>query len=401
MSLNKLSIEDLNPAGKKVLLRVDFNVPLKDGKVDNDLRIQAALPTIKYLIGRGARVIAMSHLGRPDGKVVEKLRMAPVAKALGDLLGSPVKYVNDCVGPVVEKEANNLKDGEVLLLDNIRFYAEEEANDPEFSKKLASLGEIFVNDAFGTAHRAHASTEGVTKFVKQSAAGYLMKKELDYLGMALFNPKKPFTAILGGAKVSDKIKVIDSLLPRVDKLLIGGGMAFTFLKAKGFEIGKSILEKEQIELASKLMAGAPEKLELPVDIMASDVFEFDSRKVGVLQNYAADKIPSNMIGLDIGPDSVKKYADIVRNSKTVVWNGPMGVFEIEATAKGTFEIAKALADATKGGAVTIIGGGDSASAIEHAHLEDQVSFVSTGGGASLKFLEGKALPGVKALTDKT
>lgn len=396
----KLFIEDLNVKGKRVIVRVDFNVPLKDGIVENDKRIRAALPTIKYLRDHGARTILMSHLGRPKGQMNESMRMKPAADALSKLISQEVKYVTECVGENVSKAAGELKDGEILLLENLRFHPEEEKNDPEFARSLASLAELYVNDAFGTAHRAHASTEGVTKYIEQCASGYLMKKELDYLGGVIANPKHPFVAILGGAKVSDKIMVIENLLPLVDRIVIGGGMVFTFLKAKGLNIGKSLLEKEKIDTARDLLLRAGDKIMLPDDFMVSSEFDFENRKVGELKTVSAESIPDNSIGLDIGPTSINHFSEYLKKSRTVIWNGPMGVFEIEETARGTFGIAHALAEATDHGATTVIGGGDSASAIKKAGLSDRVSHVSTGGGASLEFLEGKELPGVAALTNR-
>jgi phosphoglycerate kinase len=399
--MNKLFIEDLEVTGKKVIVRVDFNVPLKDGAVENDKRLVESLPTIKYLVGKGAKVILMSHLGRPDGQVVESQRMAPVAARLGELLGKPVKATRDCVGSEVEAAVAAMAGGDVLVLENLRFHAAEEANDPAFAKQLASLADVYVNDAFGTAHRAHASTAGITQHLKACASGYLMKKELDFLGSALANPVRPFVAIIGGAKISGKIDVIEALLPKVDKLLIGGGMTFTFYRALGLEVGTSLVEADKIELAKSLIAKGGDKLVLPVDARVSAEVDFKARTVGAVKVVAKDAIPAAEKALDIGPETEALFAGIVRGAKTVVWNGPMGVFEIEATAQGTLTIAQALADATQNnGAVTVIGGGDSASAIKKAGVAKKVSHVSTGGGASLEFLEGKALPGVVALTDK-
>jgi phosphoglycerate kinase len=395
----KLFIEDLQVKGKRVITRVDFNVPLKDGKVESDKRLRESLPTIQFLAKNGAKVILMSHLGRPKG-VTESLRLAPVAQALSLLLGKPVKVASDSVGPEVEKAVAALKDGDILLLENLRFYAEEEGNDPAFAKQLASLADIYVNDAFGTAHRAHASTEGITRHIATSAAGYLMKKELDFLGGALDLPKRPFVSIIGGSKISGKIDVIEALLPKVDKLLIGGGMAYTFLKAQGFEIGKSLCENDKVDLAKSLLARAGDKIQLPVDFVCTDAFDFKGRKLGNLKTVEKAGIPADMESVDIGPKTAALYASIVTSAKTVVWNGPMGVFEIKESAAGTFAVAKALVEATGKGAITIIGGGDSAAAIEQLGLETQVSHVSTGGGASLEFLEGKVLPGVHALTEK-
>ncbi|MCB1314696.1 MAG: phosphoglycerate kinase [Leptospiraceae bacterium] len=400
MSLNKLFIEDLQLKSTPVIVRVDFNVPINNGKVDNDKRLRASLPTIQHLIKQGARTVLMSHLGRPKGKVVDSLRMGPVAERLSELLGQKVYYVTDCIGDEVSAAVQNLKDGEVLLLENLRFYPEEEKNDADFAKKLASGIKVYVNDAFGTAHRAHASTEGIAAHVEQAACGYLMKKELEFLGAAIANPTRPYVAITGGAKISGKIDMIQNLLPKVDALLIGGGMTYTFLKAQGLEIGKSLLEAEKVDLAASLLKQGGDKLVLPVDFRVSPEMDFDNRTVGALTTVGADAIPADQMGLDIGPETIQKFCNIILNAKTIVWNGPMGVFEIAATAEGTHAVARALAEATAKGATTIIGGGDSASAVEKAGLADKVSHVSTGGGASLEFLEGRALPGVLALTDK-
>jgi phosphoglycerate kinase len=396
----KLFVEDLSTAGKRVIVRVDFNVPLKDGKVESDKRIKESLPTINYLRKQNAKVILMSHLGRPDGKRVPEMSLRPVADALAALLGAPVAFAEDCVGPAAEQAVAALAPGGVLLLENLRFHAEEEENDPVFAKKLAALADLYVNDAFGSAHRAHASTEGITHFVPQAASGYLMKKELDYLGDALSNPKRPFVAVLGGSKVSSKIDVIKSLLPRVDKLLIGGGMTYTFLKAQGLEVGKSIVENDKLDLARSLMAEAGDKLELGTDFVVTDKLDFKARTVGALKTVAKDAIPADWEAVDVGPATVATFTQVLLGAKTIIWNGPVGVFEIDATAKGTMAVAEALAKATAGGATTIIGGGDSASAVKKAGVANKVSHVSTGGGASLEFLEGKVLPGVAALTDK-
>jgi phosphoglycerate kinase len=409
----KLFIEDLDLGGKRVLMRVDFNVPLKDGKVENDKRLRAALPSIRYVLDKGASLVLMSHLGRPNGERVDKLSLAPVAERLSELLGRPVKQLDDCVGPDVEKACAALEPGQVVLLENLRFHIEEEGKakgpdgsstkaDPDtvkaFRASLSKLGDVFVNDAFGTAHRAHSSMVGVD--LPRRAAGYLMKKELDYLGDAVENPTRPFVAIIGGAKVSGKIDVIESLLPKVDTLIIGGGMAYTFYKARGKEIGGSLVEDDRIEMAKALLEKGGDKLVLPVDTVVTDTFDFDARKVGTLKTVPWDGIGPKDIGVDIGEKTREKLAGIVKGAKTAVWNGPMGVFEIPETAKGTVAIAQALAEATKAGATTIVGGGDSVSAIEQMGLDDQVSHVSTGGGASLEFLEGKELPGVAYLTDK-
>lgn len=404
LKMNKKTIKDIDVAGKRVLVRVDFNVPLDENRnITDDRRIQSALPTIKYLLDNGASVILMTHLGRPKtddaGKVlpdsVAAFNLDPVAKRLSELLGKDVKKVNDSIGDEVKAAAASLKPGDVLLLENVRFYKAETKNDPEFAKQLASLGEIFVNDAFGTAHRAHASTEGIAHDLP-AVAGFLMEKELDYLGKAIGNPERPFLAILGGAKVADKIPVIDNLLNKVDELIIGGGMMFTFYKAMGYEIGKSLLDQEGIELAKNAMAKAKEKgvkLHLPVDVVvASEFSEAADTKV-----VPADQMPTDMLGMDIGPKSIEEFSEAIKRAKTVVWNGPMGVFEMPKFAAGTNAIAKAMAESD---ATTIVGGGDSAAAVEKMGFAAKMSHVSTGGGASLEFLEGKVLPGVDALQDK-
>jgi phosphoglycerate kinase len=396
----KLFVEDLPVTNKRVIVRVDFNVPLKDGKVESDKRLKESLPTINYLREKNAKVILMSHLGRPDGKRVPDMSLRPVADALAGLLGAPVAFADDCVGPAAEKAVAALAPGGVLLLENLRFHAAEEENDPAFAKQLAALADVYVNDAFGSAHRAHASTEGITKFVPQAASGFLMKKELDYLGEALGNPKRPFVAVIGGSKVSGKIDVIKNLLPRVDKLLIGGGMTYTFLKAQGLEVGKSIVENDKLDLARSLLAEAGDKLVLGTDFVVTDKLDFKGRTVGAIKTVARDEIPADWEAVDAGPDTVAAFTKTLLGAKTIVWNGPVGVFEIDATAKGTIAIAEALAKATAAGATTIIGGGDSASAVKKAGVASKVSHVSTGGGASLEYLEGKVLPGVAALTEK-
>ena len=398
--MEKLFIEDLDLKSKRVIVRVDFNVPLNNGTVENDKRLRASLPTIQFLQKQGARVILMSHLGRPKGKIVDSMRMKPVAKALGNLLETEVKYTKDCIGSEVLHAVEDLADGQVLLLENLRFYAAEENNSEIFAKQLAAAAEIYVNDAFGTAHRAHASTAGITKYMDQSAAGYLLNEELKYLGSSLVTPERPFVAIMGGAKVSSKIGVIEALLDRVDKLILGGAMTHTFLKAQGKSIGKSVFEVDKVDLAARILEKGGDKIILPEDYLISDKFDFKTRKIGNLRAVSSAGIPEGFYALDIGPKSSQAFKEIVLGAKTVVWNGPMGVFEIDETAKGTFEVADALAQATKKGAITVIGGGDSAAAIEKAGLADQVSHVSTGGGASLKFMEGKVLPGVDSLTDK-
>lgn len=399
--MRKLFVEDLELRGKRVLMRVDFNVPLADGRVANDNRIRAALPTIKHVLQQGGRLILMSHLGRPKGERVAKMSLRPCADDLGKLLGRSVQFTDDCIGPEVEAAVSALHDGDVLLLENLRYYKAETDNEPAFSEKLAALGEVYINDAFGTAHRAHASTEGVTRYIKQCAAGYLLKKEIDYLGSALEAPERPFVAVLGGAKISGKIDVIANLLPKVDQLIIGGGMAFTFFKAMGMEIGRSLLEADKVDLAKDLLRKGGDKLVLPKDCKVAATVDFEKRTVGPLETVPCSDIPNDAQGLDIGPESVNRFEEIVKKAKTIVWNGPMGVFEIEATAAGTMAMAKALAAATAAGAITVIGGGDSASAVEKAGVAGVISHVSTGGGASLEFLEGRELPGIAALSDYT
>lgn len=398
--MNKQSIDKINLEGKRVFVRVDFNVPLDENlNITDDIRIVESLPTIKKIINDGGRAILASHLGRPKGGPNPKYSLKPVAARLSELLNKEVKLAPDCIGDEVKAMVDQMQNGDVLLLENVRFHPEEEKNDSEFSKKLAELADVYVNDAFGSAHRAHASTEGITKFVSSSVAGYLMQKELDYLGSAIANPERPFTAILGGAKISGKIDVINNLIDKVDTLIIGGGMAFTFFKAQGKEIGKSLLEEDKVELAKEILnkvSNSNVKFLLPVDVVVAPEFNNDSPSAVV----SIDEIPSDKIGLDIGPKTVELFRDEILKSKTIVWNGPMGVFEMDNFAKGTFEIAKVLAEATEQGAVTIIGGGDSTAAIAKAGLKEKVSHVSTGGGASLEFLEGKVLPGVAALNDQ-
>lgn len=397
--MNKLTIENLELKDKKVLVRVDFNVPLDEHQIiTDDIRITSALPTIKKIISDGGKTILMSHLGRPKGERKMEFSLKPAAERLSELLGKEVYFADDCIGDSVKKMVSNLEPGDVLLLENLRFHKEETNNDENFARQLAELADVYVNDAFGSAHRAHASTEGVTKFFDKCAAGYLMQKELEYLGNAVSNPKRPFTAILGGAKISGKIDVIENLLPKVDNLLIGGGMAYTFFKAQGYEIGKSLLEEEKIELAAQLLdkvKNGKVNFLLPVDVKASDKFSNDSP--GSI--YNVNSIPAEKMGLDIGEETIKIFCDVIKSSKTIIWNGPMGVFEFNNFAQGTNAIAEALAEATDRGAITVIGGGDSAAAIKKAGLEEKVSHVSTGGGASLEFLEGKVLPGVAALSD--
>jgi len=392
---NKLTIDQLEVKGKRVLVRVDFNVPVVKGEVTDATRIKESLPTIQKLIRDGAKLILMSHFGRPKKGPAPEFSLAPVRKKLSDMLGLPVEFAADCIGPEAESKANSLKPGGVLLLENLRFHPEEEKNDPEFAKKLARLGEIYVNDAFGTAHRAHASTEGVTRFFKLRAAGYLLQKELKFLGQLLSDPEHPFVAILGGAKVSDKIAVIENLLPKVDKLLIGGGMAYTFMGAQGKKVGNSILEPERFELARALLQKGKNKIVLPEDSLTAPDIKPDI----TVQIYPSDEIPDGLKGLDIGPKATERFCEILDGAKTVLWNGPLGVFEVPPFDAGTKEIGKKLAKITAEGTTTVVGGGDSAAACAKFGLSDKMSHISTGGGASLEFLEGKILPGVAALSD--
>jgi phosphoglycerate kinase len=391
--MNKITIQDLELKGARVFVRVDFNVPIKDSKVTDDLRIREALPTIKFGMEKGAILVLASHLGRPKGKPKPEFSLAPVAVRLSELLNKKVTFVSDCIGPEVEKAVNAAKPGDVLLLENLRFYPEEEANDPEFSRKLAAYTPIYVNDAFGSAHRAHASTEGITHHVQKAAAGFLMEKELRYLGGALESPQRPFIAILGGAKISDKIEVIENLLGKVDRLLIGGAMAFTFLKSQGKSIGKSLCEEDKLDLARELLARAQDRIVLPIDAVASTGLE-DEASAHIVPSA---HIPESEMGLDIGPKSATEYAEIIRTAKTILWNGPMGVFEKDAFASGTINIAKAVADSS---AISVIGGGDSAAAVAKAGVASRITHISTGGGASLELLAGRVLPGVAALNDK-
>jgi phosphoglycerate kinase len=393
--MNKKTIRDVDLAGKKVLVRVDYNVPMDGGSITDDTRIRATLPTLRYLLEQGAAVILASHLGRPKGGPAPEFSLAPVAKRLSGLLGREVLFASDCVGAAAEGPAKTLRPGQVLMLENLRFHKEEEKNDPEFARQLATLADTYVNDAFGVSHRAHASVEGITKYLP-AAAGFLLEKEIDFLSRAVGNPPHPYVAIIGGAKVSDKIGVIANLLTKVDTLIIGGGMANTFLAAQGFATGKSLVEEDKIELAGSLIKEAADrkvKLLLPSDVIVADRFAADAAAKAV----GADAIPADWMALDIGPVSAAAFAAALAGAKLIVWNGPMGVFEMDAFAKGTVAVAAAVASS---GAVSVVGGGDSVAAIEKAGLQDKISHISTGGGASLEFLEGKVLPGVAALTDK-
>ncbi|MBQ7124603.1 MAG: phosphoglycerate kinase [Oscillospiraceae bacterium] len=392
---NKMSVKDINVAGKKVLVRCDFNVPLKEGVITNDKRIVAALPTIKYLKDNGAKVILCSHLGRPKGEWLPEFSLAPVAKRLSELLECEVRMSKDVIGEDAKNISETLKEGEVALLENVRYYKEETKNAPEFAKELASLAEIFVNDAFGTAHRAHASTTGVADYIP-AVCGFLIQKEIDVMGKALDNPVRPFVAVLGGAKVSDKIGVITNLLEKVDTLIVGGAMAYTFLKAEGHNVGISLCEEDKLELASDLLAKAKEKgvsLLLPVDHIAADKFDENAEPVAV----DGKDIPEGLMGMDIGPKSVELFKEAVKNAKTVIWNGPMGVFEFKNFAGGTFAVAEAIAETE---CISIIGGGDSVAAVTKLGFADKMTHISTGGGASLEFLEGLELPGIAALNEK-
>ena len=398
--MSKLSIRDLDLAGKRVFIRVDFNVPLEGGRVSDDTRIRETLPTLRLAIERGARLVLASHLGRPKGKIDPKYSLAPVAAKLGEMLGKPVAFASDCVGPEAEAKSKALRDGEVLLLENVRYHPEEEKNDPEFSRQLAALcDQVFVCDAFGSAHRAHASVVGITKFVRQSAAGLLMEKELKYLGKAVSNPERPFVAVLGGAKVSDKIEVVQNLMKLADAMLIGGAMAYTFLKSQGLPVGKSLVENDKLDLARGLLDEAKSKkfrLLLPVDhVLAESV---DATAASRTTDIAGT--PENLMGLDIGPKTIAEFSAEIAKAKTIVWNGPLGMFEKPAFAQGTLAMARAVAAATAKGATSIVGGGDSVAAVEQSGVASKISHISTGGGASLEFLAGEKLPGVEALSER-
>jgi 3-phosphoglycerate kinase len=397
--MKKLTIEELKLNNKKILMRVDFNVPLDDEQhITDDTRILAALPSIKHVLKKGANLILMSHLGRPKGKVDEKLSLKPVAKRLGELLNKEITMAPDCIGEAVEKIVEAMEEDDIVLLENLRFHPGEKGNDPEFAKQLANLGDVYVNDAFGTCHRAHASMVGVTEYLDTCAAGFLLEKEIKYLSEKLKEPEKPYVAILGGAKISGKIDVIQNLMDKVDSLLIGGGMMFTFLHAKGLEIGKSLLEEDRIEMAKEIMKKVEEQkfdLVLPEDTVIADAFENDANR----RTVSVEEIPPEWMGLDIGEKTIEKFSKIIKNASTIVWNGPMGVAEMENFAHGTEAIATAVARATETGAISILGGGDTGAIVNKLGMEDQFSHVSTGGGASLEMLEGKTLPGLAALSD--
>ena len=394
--MNKMTLTDIDVSGKKVLMRVDFNVPIEDGEIGDDNRIVQALPSINHVTEHGGKLILMSHLGRPGGEMDESLSLKPVAEHLQTLVDTTVHFANDCIGKEASSVIDEAKEGEIVLLENVRFHAGEKANDEDFCKQLSEHGDLFCNDAFGSSHRAHASVAGVTRYLQPAVSGFLLEKEIKYLEESINDPERPFVAILGGAKVSDKIGVIENLIPKVDTIIIGGGMTYTFYKAKGLPIGNSLVEEDKVDLAKELLEKAEEqgiKFLLPLDSVVAKEFKNDAEHKVVDE----DGIEDGWMGLDIGPESALSFSNQIKSAKTVVWNGPMGVFEMENYADGTFAVAEALAEATKFGATTIIGGGDSAAAIKKAGLSDDVSHVSTGGGASLEYLEGKELPGIKAI----
>jgi len=393
--LNKKTMKDIDVKGKRVFVRVDFNVPMAEGAITDETRIRAAIPTIEYLVEQGAKVILASHLGRPKGEVKEDMRLTAVGVRLAELMGQPVTKLDESIGQEVEEAVANMQNGDIILLENVRFHAGEEKNDPALAEQFAKLADVYVNDAFGAAHRAHASTEGIAKYVP-AVSGYLMQKELDVLGKALSNPERPFTAIIGGAKVKDKIGVIESLLEKVDHLIIGGGLSFTFIKAQGYDIGKSLLEEDKIDLAKSFIEKAKAKgvqLHMPIDAVVANEFSKDAET----QIVDVDAIPADWMGLDIGPKTAAKYAEVIKDSKLIIWNGPMGVFEMDKFANGTKTVANAMATTT---GYTVIGGGDSAAAVEKFEVADKMDHISTGGGASLELMEGKELPGIVALNDK-
>jgi len=395
--LNKLGIEDLDLKGKKVLVRVDFNVPLDGKKITDDTRITAALPTIKYIMEKGGKSILMSHLGRPKGKPTPEFSLEPVAKRLEELLCKSVPLAPDCIGDSVKAIVNNMKEGDAVLLENLRFHTEEEENDPEFSKKLAELGDVYVNDAFGAAHRAHASTVGLTKYISKSAVGFLMEKEIKYINDAIDNPARPFVAILGGAKVSDKIGVIENLMKKADAIIIGGAMAYTFLKAQGRSVGNSLVENDKLDIAREILKKSLDMrvpLYFPIDHVIADKFAPDANTKVVMRG----RIPNGWEGMDIGPATVEKYRGVLEDAKTIVWNGPVGVFEFDAFAKGSYAIAKILAESS---AITIVGGGDCVAAVQKSGYADKITHISTGGGASLELMEGKEMPGIVSLSNRS
>jgi len=398
--MKKLTVKDIQLKGKRLLMRVDFNVPLDASQnITDDKRIKAALPTIQYAVDQGAKVVLMSHLGRPKGSRIPEMSLKPAAVRLGELLGKEVQLAPDCTGPETETLVGKMAEGDVVLLENVRFHKAETDNDTDFSSQLAKLGDVYANDAFGSAHRAHASTHGVTQHFDICVSGFLMEKEINFLGAAVSDPARPYIAILGGAKISDKIPVIENLIDKVDRLIIGGGMMFTFLKAQGKEIGSSLLDSDSLDFVKSILNEKGDKIALPVDCLVSDTFDFKTMTIGQKKVVSVDDIPEGWLGLDVGPETLTQFSEICSQAKTIVWNGPLGVFENPETAKGTLAIAELLAELTPKGITTIIGGGDSASAVKKAGVADKMSHVSTGGGASLEFLQGKALPGVSVLTD--